>query len=191
VGGSRRGHWQDCILTGLGRYLHSGFPRQTVDGKAKVPRKIPAIWELGQVRSLLVSRAEIWLTFGSASRGLSLHISKFALGLRVRLLLPLAGEPLPHGRVYGPLLPTPLRFRRSVSPFRFLSAPNRLLSSEIRQRKSVAKPGSGLLLAAPSVSMARTEAASVLAASFGMPAHRIRKPRLAFSLISKVQAFRI
>ena len=77
-------------------------------------------WRSRKVRSLLVSRAEIWLTFGSASRGLSLHISKFALGLRVRLLLPLAGEPLPHGRVYGQLLPTPLRFRRSVSPFRFL-----------------------------------------------------------------------
>ena len=35
------------ILTGLGRYPHSGFPRQTMDGKAKVPRRKPAIWELG------------------------------------------------------------------------------------------------------------------------------------------------
>ena len=65
--GSRRGHWQDCILTGLGRYLHSGFPRQTMEGKAKVPRKKPAIWELGlskrlqksgQVRSLFVAQLD-------------------------------------------------------------------------------------------------------------------------------------
>jgi hypothetical protein len=52
--------------------------------------------------------------------------------LLVRLLPLFAVEPLPHRRVYGPLLPTPLRFRRPFSPFRFLSALNRLPTSGAR-----------------------------------------------------------